>query len=327
MKSLSFVLYFLSHHPVWSFLILLFLGILLTSLIRKWIFLLLGFLGALANIFLAHYLNAWFLNAYGIKGEAVITRTVDTNSTLNDAPVYDYDVLLKTADGKDVITGFSTMSAAIYPLRNEILIPPQGQFFVVKYIPGYEKNIVVLSDDSPYGKQRLSALGQENVEKARIQYNASPTNKDFRQQYLAALKEYLDEPQHRYDTFTVNRYRQILGALEAGKDPEQSLTTTTVINDLSNFNTLTQAQQDLQANPTDPAARQQLIQAIKGFLSSQMAGQDSATIKGYQQMLKALESSTTIMKGGGNPGQLTIKKVETILNGDTTHGRTVIIGQ
>lgn len=326
MKSLSFVLYFLSHHPIWSFIILLFLGVMLSSLTRKWIFLLLGFLGAMGNIFLAHYLNAWFLNAYGVKGEAIITRTVDTNSTLNDAPVYDYDVLLKTADGKDVITGFSTMSAAIYPLRNAILIPPAGQFFTVKYIPGYEKNIVIMSDESHYGKIRLSESGQEIVQKARLQFNASPTNEDFRQQYIAELKNYLSNPQYQYDTFTVNRYRQILGALEAGKDPEPQ-TQTTVINDLGGFNALTEAQRQLQANPTNPAARQELIQALKGFLSSQMAEQDSATTKGYQQMLKALESSTTIMKGGGNPGQLTIKKVETIINGDTTHGRTVIIGQ
>jgi len=45
------------------------------------------------------------------------------------------------------------MSASIYPIRNRILIPPENEPFVAKNIPGFERNIVIMSDESDYGKR------------------------------------------------------------------------------------------------------------------------------------------------------------------------------
>jgi hypothetical protein len=50
----------------------------------------------------------------------------------NDKNIWEYDAVLKTADGHDVPLQFNTMSAAIYPIRNAILIPPENEMFMAK---------------------------------------------------------------------------------------------------------------------------------------------------------------------------------------------------
>lgn len=214
MQTISAVLYFLSHHPGWSFLLLaLFFGA-LSVVTKKWIFGILALLMPIANIFLAHMLNAWFLNAYGVKGTGIVTLISETNSTLNDNPIYDYDVLVKTPDGEDVLTGFSTMSAAIYPVRNTILLPPANEAFVLKYIPGYEKNIVILSDESAYGLARIIDENKQPVEKARIQYEASRNNGQFKEEYRQALKTFIADPDNLSDDVALRAYREALLSLE-----------------------------------------------------------------------------------------------------------------
>ncbi|MBO9733010.1 MAG: hypothetical protein J7623_30490 [Chitinophaga sp.] len=217
MKIISAILYFLSHHPGWAFPLLILLFLLLWAWTKKWIFGILAFVVPIFNIFLAHMFNAWFLNAYGVKGTAIITKEEQTNSTLNDQYIYDYDVLVKTADGKDVLTGFSTMSAAVYPVRNTILIPNVNDPFLVKYIPGYEKNIVILSDESNFGIARKMMKNQIEVQKAEIQYTASPFNKAFKEEYLQALKTYVTDSDNVSDPNVINRYKAIIRELESGQ--------------------------------------------------------------------------------------------------------------
>ena len=217
MKIISAILYFLSHHPGWSFPLLMLICLLLWAWTKKWIFGILAMLVPIMNIFLAHMLNAWFLNAYGVKGTAIITKEEQTNSTLNDAYIYDYDVLMKTADGKDVLTGFSTMSAAIYPIRNTILIPNVNDPFLVKYIPGYEKNIVILSDESNFGIARKMMKNQIEVQKAEIQYTTSPYNKAFKEEYLQVLKAYVADSDNALDPNVISRYKTIIQELESAQ--------------------------------------------------------------------------------------------------------------
>lgn len=215
MKIISAMLYFLSHHPGWSFLVILLLFTLISIWRKKTLYAILALVLPIANIFLAHMLNAWFLNVYGIKGSAIITKEERTNSTLNDQYIYDYDVLVKTADGKDVLTGFSTMSAAIYPVRNDILIPNVNETFRVKYIPGYEKNIVILSDESTYGIAARIAENQQEVQKFWIQYRESPQNRAFKEAYLKALKTYIANSDNAAEPDVINNYKTIIQQLEA----------------------------------------------------------------------------------------------------------------
>jgi hypothetical protein len=149
------------------------------------------------HFFTEHILNALFLNACGTNGSAVIVHSQETNSQLNDQYIWDYDAVLKTADGRDVVIQFNTMSASIYPIRNRILIPPENEPFVAKYIPGFERNIVIISDESAYGKRIIIGQDRAPVEKAAGQYAVSPTNPAFIKEYRAALQAFITK--HRND--------------------------------------------------------------------------------------------------------------------------------
>src|SRR3546814_1205170 len=70
-----------------------------------------AFVLGMVNIFTGQWLNAAFLNAAGVHGTAVIVDSRRTDSMLNNQHIWDYDVILRTADDKDVTTGFSSMSA------------------------------------------------------------------------------------------------------------------------------------------------------------------------------------------------------------------------
>src|SRR5688500_18755540 len=106
MKIVSVLFYFLAHHGAWSVLALMLLGIALSAWRKKLIYVIIGFCLAMLNVFTGQFANAWFLASYGIRGSAVITFSKQTNSTLNDQYIWDYDVMVKTVEGKDVVTNF-----------------------------------------------------------------------------------------------------------------------------------------------------------------------------------------------------------------------------
>jgi hypothetical protein len=190
MIFISKILFFTSHHGFYTVIILLvFFGLL--SFVTKKAWLLAPILPlAILNGFAGQYLNAWFLNEYGVESTAIITSDVETNSTLNDMYIHDYEAIVKKQDGKYTTTFFSTTTAAIYPIRNSIRIPSEKDL-PVKYIPGYEKNMVILYDQSREGKILLQYEKLAPVNSAKIKYQADPTNKQFIKEYISALEDYL----------------------------------------------------------------------------------------------------------------------------------------
>ena len=223
MQILSHVLYFLVHHPFWSFLLIM-IGTSSASRLIGWrrpilclFVVVFGFFFSLANIFAGHFFNALFLNAFGTPGTAVVVQSEQTNSTLNDQYIWDYHAVMKTADGRDVKFTFDTMSASIYPLRNAILIPPERETFVVKYIPGVEHNVVIMSDLSDYGKQRLVHQARAPVEKAAAQVAVSPTNPEFIAEYRDALQTFLRDYRNTANPALIKDYEQKLAALESAQ--------------------------------------------------------------------------------------------------------------
>jgi hypothetical protein len=204
MVILSAISHFLTHHPFWSWPMIVAIGALLGHGMAKWqgngcwyLLMLPFFLYGPINIFTAHIFNALFLEAFGVNGTAVITQSEETSSTLNDQNIWAYDAVMRTADGHDVVTQFDTMSASIYPITNEILIPPEGERFVVRYIPGFPLNFVIMRDLSPYGKKYRIAEDRRPVEKAAAQFAASPSNKAFIAEYRKALTAFIAK--HRDD--------------------------------------------------------------------------------------------------------------------------------
>lgn len=220
MVVLSAIFFFISQHSLLSLPLWILAGFALggaaSALLRNgaWMGLsVIGFVIGIANIFLGSMANAIFLNAYGTYGTAVVTHEEETNSQLNDSNIWRYDAVVRTADGRDVKTGFDTMSASLYPPRNAIQIPPKGERFVVKYIPGFERNIAIMRDESPFGRRLLLQKALEPVERAAAQIEASPDNPDFRREYREAIENFLARHAGDAPPELVERYRAELDRL------------------------------------------------------------------------------------------------------------------
>ncbi|RKE80582.1 hypothetical protein [Chryseobacterium sp. AG363] len=190
MVLISKILFFTSHHGFYTVVLLLvfFVGLSYTTK-KTWLLIPIIPL-AILNGFGGQFLNAWFLNKYGVESTAIITSDVETNSTLNDMYIHDYEAIVKKQDGKYTTTFFSTTTAAIYPIRNSIRIPGDKDI-PVKYIPGYEKNIVILYDQSREGKIVLQNEKLAPVNSAKTKYEADKTNKEFIEEYITTLENYV----------------------------------------------------------------------------------------------------------------------------------------
>lgn len=223
MVVLSAILFFVSQHSLLSLPLWILAGFALGGAVsallrrRRWMGLsVIGFVIGIANIFLGSMVNAIFLNAYGTYGTAVITHEEETSSQLNDSNIWEYDAVVRTADGRDVKTGFDTMSASLYPPRNAIQIPPKGERFVVKYIPGFERNIAILRDESSFGKRLLVQEALKPVERAAAQVEASPDNAEFRREYREAIEKFLAGHADNAPPDLIARYRNELQRLRGG---------------------------------------------------------------------------------------------------------------
>jgi hypothetical protein len=220
MVFVSAILYFLTHHPGLTMLVLIGAGLGAGTLLAIWRrqagwygLVIPFFLLSPISFFTAPFLNALFLNAFGTTGKAVIVHKQETNEQFNDNYVWDYDGVLKTADGRDVAIHFRTTSATIYPIRNEILIPPANESFVAKYIPGFERNIVIMSVESNYGKRLKIEQDRAPVEKAAGQYAVSPTNHVFLKEYQAALQTFISKHRSDADPDLIQDYERELNGL------------------------------------------------------------------------------------------------------------------
>lgn len=191
MIFISKILFFTSHHGFYTVIMLFVFFGLLSFVTKKAWFLAPIIPLAILNGFAGQYLNAWYLNKYGVESTAIITSDVETNSTLNDMYIHDYEAIVKKQDGKYTSTFFSTTSATIYPIENAIRIPQMGQYFPVKYIPGYEKNIVILYYQSEEGNNMLKYEKKAPIESAKIKYEADKTNKEFIEEYISAMEDYV----------------------------------------------------------------------------------------------------------------------------------------
>jgi len=219
MTALAAIFYFLAQHSLWSLPLLVLAGLAAGACLARWLghpawyaLGIAGFVAGMANVFTGSMANALFVNAFGRYGSAVITHAEQTSSQLNEQYVWAYDAVLKTADGRDVKFHFDTLSASLYPVRNEIELPPKGERFVVKYMPGFERSVVIMRDESPFGRRRLVQRARAPVERARAQLAASPGNDGFRQEYRQALQQFLGTYQHDAPPGLVQQYRTELQA-------------------------------------------------------------------------------------------------------------------
>jgi hypothetical protein len=193
MAILSRFFYFMGHHGFLFALCLMVVAIILALKFRKIVFPIVAFVFSMINAFTGQFVNAAFLNAFGTRSTAVITRATETNSTLNDQYIYDYDFIVQKGNGNYEKGTFSTTTASIYPISNAINIPQTGVKFPVKYIPGFEKNIVILFNETESATDIKRSEGLSILDKARIQYETSPEDTSFKQEYINALEKFIND--------------------------------------------------------------------------------------------------------------------------------------
>jgi len=213
MSILSRVFYFFGHHGLLAFLLLMVIGILIFIKRQNVLYIVLAFLLGMANVFTGQFANSLFLNAFGVRSTAVITDAEETSSQLNDQNIWEYQYIVKGLDGEYTKGSFSTTSASLYPIKNEIQIPAPGKPFPVKFIRGYERNIVVLSDESVEGIQSKENELLRPVQKAKVQYEADPNYQPFVEEYRQALIKYLKISQQP----NLDHYRKELQKLDHSK--------------------------------------------------------------------------------------------------------------
>ena len=85
--------------------------------------------------------------------------------------------------------------------------------FIVKYIPGFERNIVIMCDESKYGKRRQIERDRAPIEKAAGQYAVSPTNQAFIKEYRDALQAFLRRHRDDADPALIEDYQEELKKL------------------------------------------------------------------------------------------------------------------
>ena len=213
MVTLSKILYFTTNHNFITVLFVIFFLIVVGIILKKfqkvpkkktiWFSILSGcllipsclnFLPGVGPMFI----NGPFLYSFGTMGSAIIINAERTNSQLNDNWVLRYSVVIKTAEGEDIETEFTTMNATYYPPSNTIVIPSVGERFSIKYIPGVPYNFVILNnDESSTHVIRIKCTAvNKKVGTAQNRYKANPENQQFTQQYIQELSNYVSVCTH-----------------------------------------------------------------------------------------------------------------------------------
>ncbi len=102
-----------------------------------------GTLG-IVNLIWGPALNNRYVHVNGVDGSAVVVRVKPTSTRINRVTVMEYEVVLKTADGSTLKTSFLSSDDNVYPEPSgPHQLPPPGQPFTVRYVPGAEHNFII----------------------------------------------------------------------------------------------------------------------------------------------------------------------------------------
>jgi hypothetical protein len=143
---------------------------------------------AIFNMVAGTMVANWLIYRVGAAGSATITASELTSIQYNNQNVSYHDVLLHTADGKMVETSFEDDDFNVFPSRNNVIYPGEGDKFTVRYLPNTPAHFVIISnDDSPWAKgircDGLMAAVSNTSEKTSF----APGNKAYRAAYDDAM--------------------------------------------------------------------------------------------------------------------------------------------
>lgn len=145
------------------------------------------------NLIRGSTISAYFVYKYGEKGTGVITSTRGTNIRYNERYVEAYEVLIKTKEGKQVESEFTSMDFNIYPVpEHGYSYPSPGVRFSVYYLKSNPHAFVIVgNDDSSYAMSVRCTDALRELGSAKIKFDADSGNAVYRKKYVRALKNYI----------------------------------------------------------------------------------------------------------------------------------------
>ena len=146
---------------------------------------------AFANFFGSPVLGAWLLYRVGETASAQVTGTFATWVNINDRDVVGYDVLIRQADGKVISTRFEDDEFTLFPPQN-FAYPQPDETFGVRYLPGYPRDFVILTDDTSVWTHRQHCYRlSERLTTARQRFAFARGAASFRADYVSTIDGYL----------------------------------------------------------------------------------------------------------------------------------------
>lgn len=217
------VIFFLAR---WRFFVLVafvLAPIILTGLSRGggklWVGLLIpvGVIAGVVNLIFGMGLSAVLIDHLGVEGQAKITDTFATSTTYNERRVMGHHVLIRTADGSVVEARFDDDDFNIYPPRNSVIYPQDGDEFSARYIQHFPKDfIIVTNDDSPWAVGLRCNASRSRIAKANAKYEFAKTSPAYRQAYIDAIHAALSGP-CSIDETERQEFQQDIANIQAGR--------------------------------------------------------------------------------------------------------------
>ena len=141
------------------------------------------------NLVAGTWVSTWLVYHLGEAGSATITASRPTGTVYNNHFVRAYDVLIRTAEGPVVETGFADDDFNIYPQHNLTRYPAGGDRFTVRYLRHYPKNFVIVGDDgSPWAHGLVCDRLEQQVQDAVAKNNFAPDSAAYRAAMEAAQR-------------------------------------------------------------------------------------------------------------------------------------------
>lgn len=150
---------------------------------------------AILNLIWGGGWNASYVHKHGVRGEAVVTKIVPTDTYINEERVVEYHCLLRTQSGKVVNVLFENSADIFYPKTDLWMPPTVGESFTVRYIAGHEVNFIIPTDDakSSYaGKLRCKEL-LEDIASAKAAFEFDKKNTSNKKTYVRLLETYISQ--------------------------------------------------------------------------------------------------------------------------------------
>jgi hypothetical protein len=124
----------------------------------------------------------------GVSGSAIVTAQHQTATQYNNHDVQGYTVLIRTADGNVVETGFEDDDFNVYPPHNMTTYPGQGDVFTVRYLKHAPRTFVIVAgDDSPWAHGIGCYTLTKAVSDASTKADFALENADYKAAYARAV--------------------------------------------------------------------------------------------------------------------------------------------